>query len=142
MMSLVTKLRKRWILIELTFVLLATVLSVTACGTTGGSTPSSTAAQANSASSSITITGAGSTFDYPLFSKMFATYHQIHPNLPGIGSGLRLTGDLLARIYMGEITNWSDPAIAQLNPDLKLPNLPIAVVHRSNGSGTTYIFTA
>lgn len=63
-------------------------------------------------------------------------------NLPGINSGLRLTGDLLAKIYLGQITKWNDPAITSLNPNLKLPNLPIAVVHRSDGSGTTYIFTA
>lgn len=147
----------------------------------------------------VTITGAGSTFDYPLFSTMFARYHQLHPdvqvnyqsigsgggqqqlfagtvefgasdapltdeqqrahptvvhlpitvgavavgyNLPGVGSGLRLTGDVLARIYLGEIVQWSDPAIARLNPGRRLPGLPIAVVHRADGSGTTFIFTS
>ncbi len=147
----------------------------------------------------IVITGAGSTFDYPLFSKMFAVYHGLHPNvqvnyqsigsgggqqqlfagtvdfgasdapltdaqlrahpgivhipitvgavsvgynLPGLGSGVRLTGDVLARIYLGQITTWADPAIARLNPGRTLPHLPVAVVHRSDGSGTTFIFTS
>ncbi len=63
-------------------------------------------------------------------------------NLAGIGSGqLKLTGDVLANIYLKKIIKWNDPAIAALNPDLKLPDAAIAVVHRSDGSGTTYIFT-
>ena len=63
-------------------------------------------------------------------------------NLAGIGSGqLKLTGDVLANIYLGTITKWNDPAITALNPGLKLPDAAIAVVHRSDGSGTTYIFT-
>jgi phosphate transport system substrate-binding protein len=162
--------------------------------------PAAPAGGAQTASArQVTITGAGSTFDYPLFSKMFAAYHAAHPevqvnyqsigsgggqqqlfagtvdfgasdapltdqqlqqhpsivhipitvgavavsyNLPGVKSGLRLTGDLLAKIYLGQITKWNDPAIAQANPGVRLPNLPIAVVHRSDGSGTTFIFTA
>jgi len=63
-------------------------------------------------------------------------------NLANIGSGqLKLSGDVLADIYLKKITKWNDPAIAALNPDLKLPDAPIAVVFRSDGSGTTYIFT-
>jgi phosphate transport system substrate-binding protein len=62
-------------------------------------------------------------------------------NLPGINDGLKLSGDALAKIYMGTITAWNDPAIVALNGDLKLPDTPIAVVHRSDGSGTTDIFT-
>jgi phosphate transport system substrate-binding protein len=63
-------------------------------------------------------------------------------NLASIGPGqLRLSGDVLADIYLKKITRWNDPAIASLNPDLKLPDAPIAVVFRSDGSGTTYIFT-
>jgi phosphate transport system substrate-binding protein len=54
---------------------------------------------------------------------------------------LRLTGPVLARIYLGQITNWDDPAITSLNPADELPNEKITVVHRSDGSGTTYIFT-
>lgn len=54
---------------------------------------------------------------------------------------LRLTGDILARIYLGQIDNWSDSAIAALNPGLKLPNLRIEVLHRKDGSGSTQAFT-
>ncbi len=62
-------------------------------------------------------------------------------NVPGVGSGLRLTRELVAAIYLGKVANWNDPAIGKLNPNFKLPELPITVVHRSDGSGTTYIFT-
>lgn len=182
-------------------VLVGIALLASACGSGGGGSapPSNTSSQPSTPGAATTIVGAGSTFDYPLFAKMFAEYHKLHPevqvnyqsigsgggqqqlfagtvdfgasdapltdaqlqahptivhipitvgavaisyNLPGIPSGLRLTGDVLARIYLGEIKKWNDPAIAQLNPSLKLPDLPIAVVHRSEGSGTTFIFTA
>jgi phosphate transport system substrate-binding protein len=147
----------------------------------------------------LTLNGAGSSFDNPLFSKAFAEYTKIHPNvqvnyqsvgsgagiqqltqgtvdfgasdapltdeqmaaaendvvhvpvtlgavsvaynLPGVNEGLKLSGDALAKIFLGTIKKWNDPAIAQLNPDLQLPNTDIAVVHRSDGSGTTDIFT-
>jgi phosphate transport system substrate-binding protein len=60
-------------------------------------------------------------------------------NVEGVGPGaLRLTGAVLAEIYMGKIQEWNDPAIKALNPDLQLPNTKIAVVHRSDGSGTTF----
>lgn len=62
-------------------------------------------------------------------------------NLQGIGSGLKFTGDLLGKIFAGKITTWNDPAIAKLNPGVKLPSEAIAVVHRSDGSGTTGIWT-
>jgi phosphate transport system substrate-binding protein len=63
-------------------------------------------------------------------------------NLPGIQSGqLTLDGPTIAQIYLGKIAKWNDPAIAKLNPGLKLPDTSIAVVHRSDGSGTTFIFT-
>jgi phosphate transport system substrate-binding protein len=145
------------------------------------------------------IVGAGSTFDYPFFSKAFYDYSQkntdvsvnyqsigsgggiqqftagtvdfgasdvpmnakelarangrvlqipitlggagIAYNLPGIGKGLHLTREIVADIYLGKITKWNDPAIQKLNPGAKLPNMAITVVHRSDGSGTTYIFT-
>jgi phosphate transport system substrate-binding protein len=62
-------------------------------------------------------------------------------NLPGVAPGaMRLTGEVLADIFMDKITNWSDPAIKALNPDLKLPDAKIATVHRADGSGTTYNF--
>ncbi len=63
-------------------------------------------------------------------------------NLSGIKSNaLKLDGDTLARIFLGEITKWDDPAIKKLNPDAKLPAQAIVVVHRSDGSGTTFIWT-
>ena len=63
-------------------------------------------------------------------------------NLPGIGPGaLKLNGPVLADIYLGKITKWDDPVIKQLNPGLKLPSQAITVVHRTDGSGTTFIFT-
>jgi phosphate transport system substrate-binding protein len=60
-------------------------------------------------------------------------------NVEGISAGqLRLSGPLLADIYLGKITKWNDPAIAAMNPELKLPDLKIHVVHRSDGSGSSF----
>ncbi len=146
------------------------------------------------------LTGAGSTFVFPLFSKMFDEYNKlcgvkvnyqsigsgggirqiqemtvdfgatdgimtdqqkaqakggaivhipvaagseaIVYNLPGIASGtMKITPDVLADIYLKKIKKWNDGRLVALNPGLKLPNLDIAVVHRSDGSGTTFIFT-
>jgi phosphate transport system substrate-binding protein len=61
-------------------------------------------------------------------------------NLPA-GARLHLTGPVLARIFLGQITSWNDPAITALNPGIHLPGAAITVVHRSDGSGTTYIFS-
>ncbi len=63
-------------------------------------------------------------------------------NLEGVKPGeLTFDGPTLAKIYLGEVTSWDDPAIKKLNPDAKLPAQPIVVVHRSDGSGTTFIWT-
>lgn len=63
-------------------------------------------------------------------------------HVPGIDPGeLVLDGPTLAQIFLGKITHWNDPAIAALNPDMKLPDERITVVHRSDGSGTTFNFT-
>jgi phosphate transport system substrate-binding protein len=63
-------------------------------------------------------------------------------NLPGVQPGqIRLTGPVVADIYRGIITRWNSPIIASYNPGVTLPNLPITVVHRSDGSGTTFLFT-
>ena len=63
-------------------------------------------------------------------------------NLPGVKGGeLKLTGPVLANIFLGKIAKWDDAAIKDLNPGLSLPSIPITVVHRSDGSGTTWIFT-
>jgi phosphate transport system substrate-binding protein len=140
------------------------------------------------------ITGAGSTFVYPILSKWSADYsvktgNQVNYQSIGSGGGLaqikaatvdfgasdapmkpaelqklgmgqfplvtggiapvvnidgvqpgqmRFTGPILADIYLGKIKTWKDPALAKINPDLKLPDAAIAVVHRSDGSGTTF----
>jgi phosphate transport system substrate-binding protein len=62
-------------------------------------------------------------------------------NIPGVTQEVKFTPEILAGIFMGKISNWSDPAIAKANPDIKFPNQSITVVHRSDGSGTSYIFT-
>ncbi len=63
-------------------------------------------------------------------------------NVPGIGPGeLRLSGDTLARLFLGEITNWSDQEILVFNTEMELPDLDVTVVHRADGSGTTWIFS-
>lgn len=62
-------------------------------------------------------------------------------NIPGVKEDLKFTPDVLANIFLGKITNWNDPAIQKINPDVKLPNQTINVVHRSDGSGTTGVFT-
>ncbi len=159
------------------------------------STPS--AMNASSSSSSATISGAGSSFAYPIYSKMGAEYNKINGvqvnyqaigssggikniknkvvdfggsdafltdeqiktfdapviqfptvagaivityNLPGSPT-LKLTGDVVARIWLGQITKWNDPAITSLNPGVNLPDQSIIVAHRSDGSGTTFNFT-
>jgi phosphate transport system substrate-binding protein len=63
-------------------------------------------------------------------------------NLPGVGTGLRLTPEVIAGVYLGKIKKWNDPAMTRENPGAKLPGKDIVVVHRSDGSGTTNIFTA
>ena len=61
-------------------------------------------------------------------------------NVPGASTELRFTGQVLADVYLGKITKWNDPKISRLNPGVALPAADIAVVHRSDGSGTTYIW--
>lgn len=64
-----------------------------------------------------------------------------HVQIGPLQQPLRLTGAVLAQIFLGQITRWNDPAIAALNPTVELPDLGITVVHRADSSGTTYIFT-
>ncbi|MDQ2663038.1 MAG: phosphate ABC transporter substrate-binding protein PstS, partial [Candidatus Eremiobacteraeota bacterium] len=145
------------------------------------------------------LTGAGSSFVYPFFSKAFYEYGKMHGdvtvnyqsigsgggiqqftdknvdfgasdvpmnadelkrtgaeviqipdalggesivyNLAGVPNGMHMTRQLVADIYLGKVTKWNDGEIARLNRGTRLPNAPIVVVHRSDGSGTTYIFT-
>jgi phosphate transport system substrate-binding protein len=174
--------------------LLLAVLILLAAGCAGGNGSS------NDASSGANITGAGSTFVYPIMSKWTAEYAKLKPgtqinyqsigsgagisqvsvgtvdfgatdgpmsddqiaaskvgkivhipvimgatvmayNLPGFTGELKLTPDILAGVYLGKITKWDDPAIVKVNPGQKMPGMPIAVVHRADGSGTTFIFT-
>jgi phosphate transport system substrate-binding protein len=64
-------------------------------------------------------------------------------NIPGVKPGeLKLTGELLADIYLGLITKWNDPKLVEMNRDVKLPSIAIAPVYRADGSGTTYVFTS
>ena len=153
-------------------------------------------ANANTAAP-VELLGAGATFPYPLYSKMFDTYHEAKGtkvNYQSIGSGggikqlqektvdfgasdapmndeqigkspapivhiptclgavivtynlpgdpkIKFTPDIVADIFLGKITKWNDERIAKLNPDVKLPKMDISVVHRSDGSGTTYVWT-
>jgi phosphate transport system substrate-binding protein len=64
-------------------------------------------------------------------------------NLPGVAPGqIHLSGKVLADIYLGAVTKWNAPEITGMNPGVRLPNLPITVVHRSDGSGTSFLFTS
>ena len=62
-------------------------------------------------------------------------------NVPGVSSDLKFSGDVLADIFLGKVKKWNDPRLARANPGVKLPDTDIIVVHRSDGSGTSYIFT-
>lgn len=172
-----------------------------ACG--GAAVPPAaiaTGATAGAPAAKVQLTGAGSSFDNPLFSKVFSAFQQqagVQVNYQSIGSGggveqltkktvdfgasdfplnadqtkaaeaaggpvvhvpvtmgavsigynlpvdgLKLDGATLSGIYLGTIKAWNDPAITALNAGVTLPPTPIAVVHRSDGSGTTFIFTS
>ena len=62
-------------------------------------------------------------------------------NITGVSGEVKFSSEMLAGIFLGKISNWNDPIIAKSNKDVKFPNQPIIVIHRSDGSGTTYIFT-
>ena len=62
-------------------------------------------------------------------------------NVPGVTAQLKLTGDVLADVFAGKVTKWNDPRLAALNAGVKLPATDILVVHRTDGSGTTFVFT-
>ncbi len=80
----------------------------------------------------------GKAFNIPVtLADVVPTY-----NLPGIRQNLVFSGELLVEIFMGRVTRWNDPKIAELNPDVRLPDTAITVVHRSDGSGTTNIWTS
>lgn len=80
----------------------------------------------------------GRAFNMPItLADVVPTY-----NLPGLEENLVFDGDLLVEIFLGRVTQWNDPQIAALNPGRELPPLPITVVHRSDGSGTTNVWTS
>src|SRR5580704_9043432 len=170
-------------------------LSFASCGGSGGSGGGS---DSTSSSSNDALIGAGSSFDNPLFSKMFSEYNKanglkvnyqsvgsgagisqltnktvdfgasdapmngkqdsalsspaIHIpitagavalsyNLPEVKDTLNLTPDIIVGMFLGTITKWNDPKIAAANKGVKLPATAVLVAHRSDGSGTTNIFT-
>jgi len=172
-------------------------VSMVSCGGGGGSTSGSDSS-AKSSSDDNALIGAGSSFDYPLFSKMFSEYNKsnglkvnyqsvgsgagisqltnktvdfgasdapmngkqdsavtapvIHIpvtagavvlsyNLPEVKDTLQLSPEVLADIFLGKITKWNDPKIAAINKGAKLPATSIVIAHRSDGSGTSNIFT-
>lgn len=174
---------------------LLVLIFATSCGGGNNTDPKS---MANASGDDNTMLGAGSTFIYPLFSKMFSEYNKsngLRVNYQSIGSGggilqltnktvdfgasdapmneeqeakaaapvlhipmcsgavvlsynlpdfkdtLKLTPELIANIFLGKIKNWNDPQIAAANPGVQLPNTPLIIAHRSDGSGTTNIFT-
>jgi phosphate transport system substrate-binding protein len=188
--------RRRQSLARLSGVLVGLSLLLAACG--GGGAQPVQAPSAGGKAGAVTLTGAGATFPYPLYSKWFDVYERqagtrinyqsigsgggiqqitqrtvdfgasdapmtdeqlraapgpllhiptvlgavvVTYNVPGVEPGLRLTPDVLADIFLGQVTRWDDARLAQANPDLALPDTAIAVVHRSDGSGTTNIFT-
>jgi phosphate transport system substrate-binding protein len=160
------------------------------------------AALAGVAAAALSLTGAGATFPYPMYSKWFSDYHKMHGdieinyqsigsgggikqvtegtvdfgatdgpmndeqlaefkakrgcdvlhfptvmgavvptyNVPGVTGELNFTAEALASIFLGKITKWNDPEIASANAGVKLPNNDVVVVHRSDGSGTTFIW--
>lgn len=80
----------------------------------------------------------GAAFNIPItLADVVPTY-----NLPGIGKGLVLDGQTLVDLFLGKITRWNDSRLAKLNPGLRLPGLPVTIVHRSDGSGTTNLWTS
>jgi phosphate transport system substrate-binding protein len=170
-----------------------------ACGKKSNPNPGSTEQSASVESKEVSLSGAGATFPFPLYSKWISEYNKLHPevkiNYQSIGSGggirqitsgtvdfgasdapmsesdekkapkkllhipttigavvvaynvaqapsgLKLDADVVADIFLGKITKWNDARIAQANPGLALPAEAIKVVSRSDGSGTTSVFT-
>jgi phosphate transport system substrate-binding protein len=170
-------------------------VSVTGCG---GNNNSNTSGGESSGGDNNVLLGAGSTFVYPLFSKIFSAYSDsakvkvnyqsigsgggilqltnktvdfggtdaplneeqtkkigqdilhvpmasgadvVSYNLPGVKDTLKLTPEVLANIFLGKVKSWNDQSIQSLNPNTKLPSVPVMVIHRSDGSGTSFIWT-
>lgn len=178
------------------FVICAVVALAGCSGSRESSPPSGSTASSSGGKGQ--INGAGATFPYPIYSKWFAEYHKLHPdveinyqslgsgagirqlisrtvffgasdqpmsdeqlksapgrvlhfptvlgavvpvyNIPNVREELKFTGPLLADIVLGKVRKWNDPAITKHNPNVKIPAMDIVLVHRSEGSGTTFIF--
>jgi len=191
------RLSKHLALVAVMIAVLALVAAAAGCDDGGGTATSSGGKAIPVPSSS--LTGAGATFPYPLYSKWFDVFGKDNPqvtinyqsigsgggiqqitaqtvdfgasdapmkdeelakapaqllhiptvagavvvvyNVKGVDTGLKLNSDTLAKIFMGKITKWNDAAIKADNPSVNLPDADIVVVHRSDGSGTTSIFT-
>jgi phosphate transport system substrate-binding protein len=179
---------------RLAIVSVVLITSMAGCSNQQPARPGSAGVRAET----LQMTGAGSTFGYPIYSKWFGEYNKRRPeiqvsynsigsgagvqqftagtvffgatdlpmtdaqlqaagrpvlhlptviggvvpiyNLPGVSAVLNFSGPVLAKIFLGEITHWNDPAIAALNPHVTLPASDILVVHRSDGSGTTAVW--
>ncbi len=175
------------------------VFTATGCWSTdnAGDTAAEEGAEGASDAAEVTLTGAGATFPYPIYSRWFSLYSEANPvrvnyqsigsgggirqmiegtvdfgatdapltdedeasipgtlsiptvlgavvityNLPDLTTPLQLDGETIAAIFLGEITSWQDPRIAALNPGVTLPDQDVIPVTRSDGSGTTYVFT-
>jgi phosphate transport system substrate-binding protein len=79
----------------------------------------------------------GNLFQFPMVAGAVAVVY----NIPGVSNGLKLSSQNIAKIFLGKITKWNDPAVVKDNPGVKLPAIPVIVAHRSDGSGTTNLFT-
>jgi phosphate transport system substrate-binding protein len=79
-------------------------------------------------------------FDILMFPTVLGAAVPVY-NVPGVSGELNLTPEALAGIYLGKVQTWNDPALATANPGMKLPNSKIIVIHRSDGSGTTFCWT-
>ncbi|MHB8450880.1 MAG: phosphate ABC transporter substrate-binding protein PstS [Mycobacteriales bacterium] len=118
-------------------------VSITTAGTGSGTGISQAAAGAVSIGASDAYLSHTQVSKYPGLENipLAISAQQINYNLPGIAGHVKLNGAVLSAIYQGKITKWNAPAITAINPGLSLPNLPIVPLHRSDGSGDTFIFT-
>ena len=118
-------------------------ITVTAQGTGSGTGISQAAAGAVQIGASDAYLSSGQVAKTPglLNIPLAISAQQINYNIPNFSGQLKLNGMLLSQIYQGKITNWDSPQIAAVNPGAKLPNLKIVPLHRSDGSGDTFLFT-
>jgi phosphate transport system substrate-binding protein len=118
-------------------------ISISTASTGSGTGISQAAAEAVNIGASDAYLSAHYIQQYPglLNIPLAISAQMINYNLPGISGHLKLSGMVLSEIYQGKITNWNDPAIAKLNPGVKLPNTGIVPLVRTDGSGDTFIFT-